>query len=139
MCLQSCAFRTVFALLLACVAWAAPPNAPQQSGSAAAGVACRALEVHTDAANRTTIVVFHQATESNRAPLVEFLHAHSGAVVEVENDAGGGALHGTAFRLKSCFGRGLLLLPAAVSWKEGTVFHMRLSELRAAASGPDHE
>ena len=117
---------TVFALLLACAVGSAPAKAPRHPAEAPSGVACRALEVHADAASRITAVVFHHAGESSRAPLAEFLRAHSGAAVEVQiegsTDSPG---QGTVFRLKSCFGRGLLLLPAEAAMKEGTVFHLR--------------
>jgi len=117
---------TVFALLLACAPGSAPARAPRHPAEAPSGVVCRALEVHADAASRITAVVFHQADESSRAPLAEFLRTNSGAMVKVEIDGSTQSPgQGTVFRLKSCFGRGLLLLPAQAAMKEGTVFHLR--------------
>jgi hypothetical protein len=124
------------ALLLASVAGSTPAQTPKQTANSTAGVSCRAMEVQTDAVKRTAVVVFHHASEADRPALADFLRAHSGAAVEITIEGStGDATPGTVFRLKSCFGRGLLLLPAAADLKEGTVFHLRLPELRAAAGG----
>ena len=103
-------------------------SAPQQDAKPSTAVACRAMEVHTDEAGRTTVVVFHHAGEASRATLSALLRAHSGAAVDVQLEAGpSGTWRGTMFRLASCFGRGLLLLPAAPPVKSGAVFHLRLA------------
>lgn len=111
-----------------------PATERQNPASSAAEVACRALEVRRDEAKTVTVVVFHHAGEKSRSPLSELLRAHSGAVVEVTAEGTPGvAWRGTVFRLKSCFGRGLLLLPATATLGEGAVFRLRLLQLRAAA------
>ena len=74
------------------------------------------------------MVVFHHSDEFSRAPLAALLHEHSEAAVDVKIEGGAEqSWRGTVFRLKSCFGRGLLLLPAAAPIKDGTVFRLRLS------------
>jgi hypothetical protein len=87
------------------------------------------MEVHTDGANRMTAVVFHQADDASREALTAFLHTHSGDAVDVQMaSTAGGRWRGTVFRLKSCFGRGLLLFPgSAPSLKEGAKFRLRLA------------
>ena len=78
---------------------------------AAPAIACRTLEVHTDAKLGVMIVVFHQRDDRDRDRVSALLRGHDGAVVEVRTS--GGATHpATVMRLKSCFGRGLLVLPA---------------------------
>jgi len=116
-------------LLLASVGNGASGKAPKAATDTGAGVACRAMEVHTDATNHMTVVVFHQADEASVEAFRTLLHTHSGEAVEVNVDAGAsGTWRGTVFRLKSCFGRGLLLFPAsAPPLKEGTKFQLRLA------------
>jgi len=118
----------------------APGPAGPRALDARASVTCRALEVQTDGAKRTTLVVFHHAADADRPALAQFLREHSGADVEiVQAGSQAAAVPGTVFRLKSCFGRGLLLLPPSAGLKEGAVFFLRLPELRAAAVSPHHE
>ncbi len=94
-----------------------------QSGSTPAGsraqaperlVACRVLEAHTSQQLRLTLVVFHHRDEKERGRLGTLLRERSGATVEFQ--AADGAWHSaTVLRLKSCFGRGLLLFPAGTA------------------------
>lgn len=91
---------------------AVPP--PSASVAAASAVACRALEVHADATLGVTVVVFHQRDDADRERVGALLRAHDGAVVEFQTRDG--AWHAaTAMRLKSCFGRGLLLFRAGAA------------------------
>lgn len=80
---------------------ATPPAEPS--------VACRALEVNTDPQSHLTVVVFHHRDAGERERLGHLLRQHSGAVVEVQL-ADGTRRKATLFRMKSCFGRGLLLV-----------------------------
>ncbi|HUK86045.1 MAG TPA: hypothetical protein VLT85_00145 [Terriglobales bacterium] len=91
------------ALLLAlAVARAAAP--------APATVACRVLEVHHDAATGVTVALFHHQDAADQARLAELLRAHPEAAVEYQARDRAWRPAGLA-RLKSCFGRGLLILP----------------------------
>jgi hypothetical protein len=85
------------------------------------------MEVHTDAANRTTVIVFHQRDEASRAALAELLRAHSGDTVEIRAGEEQSWRRAIVFRLKSCLGRGLLLVPSdETQLKEGGEFHLKL-------------
>jgi hypothetical protein len=84
-----------------------------------------ALETHTDDKLKVTVVVFHQRNQTQRSLLAEMLRAHSGQVVEVQA-ADGAWRHAYLARLRSCFGRGLLLLPAPAPFAEGAGFALRL-------------
>jgi hypothetical protein len=130
----------MFAISFASTAKGGPAQASPQPAGNNAEVECRALEVHTDAAKTVTVVVFHHASEKSRSALAELLRAHSGALVEVAAEGTqGNAWQGTVFRMKSCFGRGLLLLPATAALSKGAVFHLRLPQLRAGATPSGHE
>jgi len=98
---------------------AAPP-APQ-TGT----IVCRTLETHTDDALKVTVVVFHQRDEAQRSQLAELLRGHSGQMVEVQASDGSWR-RARLLRLKSCFGRGLLMLPAPAPFSERAEFALRL-------------
>jgi len=87
-------------------------------------VACRALEVHQDEDLKVTVVVFHQKDQNDRPQLAALLRAHSGQIVQFQ--AAGAAGHrARVFRLKSCFGRGLLLVTGAAPLGERAEFVLR--------------
>ncbi len=101
------------------------PSTPQAATPAAGTIACRALETHTDGELKVTVVVFHQRDEGERSHLATLLHEHSGAMVEVQA-ADGAWRRARMVRLKSCFGRGLLMLPAPAPFSERSEFALRL-------------
>jgi hypothetical protein len=76
-----------------------------------AGMICSALEVKTAECVGAALVIFHQANKSDGPRLGEFLRQNDGASVEFQT-SDGRAHTATAFRLGTCFGRGLLVFPA---------------------------
>ncbi len=97
------------------------PTAPAADGLT---VACRALEVHRDEDLKVAVVVFHQKDRNDRSQLAALLRAHSGQIVQFQ--AGGEAGRGArVFRLKSCFGRGLLLVTGVAPPGERAEFVLR--------------
>lgn len=101
-------------------AQAAPRPAMPDAGT----IACRALEAHTDDELKVAVVVFHQRDEAQRSRLAALLREHSEAVVEVQ--AGDGSWRrARLLRLKSCFGRGLLFLPAPAPFSDRAEFMLR--------------
>ncbi len=101
-------------------AQAAPPTSADAST-----IACRALEAHTDDELKVTIVVFHQRDEAQRSQLATLLREHSGAMVEVQSNDGAWR-RARLVRLKSCFGRGLLMLPAPAPFSGRAEFVLRV-------------
>ena len=88
-------------------------------------IACRVLEAHTDDELKVTVIVFHQRDEAQRSQLAALLREHSGAMVEVQS--GDGAWRRARLvRLKSCFGRGLLMLPAPAPFSDRAEFVLRV-------------
>jgi hypothetical protein len=57
-------------------------------------------------------IVFHQRDKADGPRLGSLLLTHSGEEMELET-AGGRRYRATVFRVKSCFGRGLVLLPTS--------------------------
>ncbi len=99
--------------------------APRLATADAGTIACRALEAHTDDELKVTVVVFHQRDEAQRSQLAALLREHSGAIVEVQG--GDGAWRRARLvRLKSCFGRGLLLVPAPAPFSDRAEFVLRV-------------
>ena len=70
-------------------------------------------------------MVFHQRDEAQRSQLAALLREHSGEMVEVK--AGDGVWHRARMvRMKSCFGRGLLIVAAAAPFAARAEFALRL-------------
>ncbi|MFZ3214343.1 MAG: hypothetical protein WA188_22790 [Terriglobales bacterium] len=118
----SVVFATLFLLVpVRSASQAAPHSATADAGT----IACRALEAHTDDELKMTVVVFHQRDEAQRSQLAALLREHSGAMVEVQS--GDGAWRRARLvRLKSCFGRGLLMLRAPAPFSDRAEFVLRL-------------
>lgn len=81
-------------------------NSTQQS------VACRVMEVFVAERLGVAAVIFHQRDKADGPRLGELLLAHSGQEVEFET-RDGQRHRATVMRVKSCFGRGLLLFAAS--------------------------
>jgi hypothetical protein len=89
-------------------------------------VACRVMEVFVAERLGATAVIFHQRDKADGPRLGEL--AHSGA--EVEFQTRDGRWHrATVGRMKSCFGRGLLLFAAGeANLAENDEFVLRLAQ-----------
>jgi hypothetical protein len=97
--------------------------------SAAETVACRVIESKRSSTLGVELVVFHHAEAASREQLSAFLENHDGSSVEFQT-AGGDWQPATVFRLKSCFGRGLLVFPVArAHLPPGQTFLIRTSGL----------
>ena len=95
-----------------------------QTSTPAAPIACRALETYSDAELKAEVVIFHQRDEAQRQALAALLRENSGQSVEIQVSDGAWR-RARMVRLKSCFGRGLLLLPAPSSIAEHAEFLLR--------------
>ena len=96
-------FWALFILLLA--ALPAAGGNPKVDGDR---ISCRAMEVFVSKPLGVTAVLFHQSDKADGPRLGELLLAHTGEQVEIETPDG--KRHAaTVERVKSCFGRGLLL------------------------------
>ena len=114
-------------ILLMALALLVPVLAMAQSEQhpASVTIACRALEVHTDPELKAAVIVFHQSDQSQRAELSVLLRSHSGEKVEVQGDDSG--WHAARLeRLKTAFGRGMLMLAAPSPITEHSQFLLRV-------------
>jgi len=109
------------ALLL--VSW--PASAQSEQHAPAVTLACRALEIHADPELRVAAIVFHQSDEAQRSELAGLLRNFSGQMVEIQG-ADGQWHSARMVRLKSCFGRGMLLLPSPAPFAEHSQFLLRV-------------
>jgi hypothetical protein len=89
-------------------------------------VVCSVMEAFEEGRLGVRAIVFHQRDKADGPRLGSLLLAHSGEEMELET-TGGRRYRATVFRVKSCFGRGLVLLPAGkLRLGEGDEFTLRL-------------
>lgn len=105
------ALATASMLLALLLTWTKSSATPAPRPQAANVVACRVMEAHASAELRVVTVVFHQKDKKEAPRLGALLGKHSGASVEFQT-ADGVWHRAQVFRLKSCFGRGLLVFAA---------------------------
>ena len=72
---------------------------------------CRTMEVFVAKSRGASVLIFHQRDKADGPKLSELLEKYAGQEVEVET--GDGKRHrATVERIKSCFGRGMLIFSA---------------------------
>jgi len=105
----------------------APSIGARQAAAGANIIDCRALEAHSSASPSVIAVVFHQRDKQDQPRFASLLKQNASATVfiQVGNSPWTNA---TLFRLKSCFGRGLLLLSSgSLAIKDGDAFRVKFS------------
>jgi hypothetical protein len=93
----------------------AAPKAQAQSTVTKAGdgpIICSVMEAFEESRLGVRAIVFHQRDKADGPRLGSLLLTHSGEEMELEG-AGGRRYRATVFRIKSCFGRGLAMVPTA--------------------------
>jgi hypothetical protein len=90
-------------------------------------VICRVMEAHTSRDPAVTVVLFHQRDKADAKRLSGLLRrASAGGAVEFQMGEGGAWQTATVARLKSCFGRGLLIVREGTApLSEGATFLLR--------------
>jgi hypothetical protein len=118
-------------LLFLLLAISAPPSSearPAQQSAASAhqssSVACRVMERHADKEHSTVLILFHQRDKPDQPKLKEFLLQHDGGTIQIQIGAGEWQ-KATVWRIRNCFGRGLLVLPDTAAPKEHATFTIR--------------
>ncbi|HTV64406.1 MAG TPA: hypothetical protein VMD98_02320 [Bryocella sp.] len=117
--------RRSLCVVAAVLALSAFANTQSGRDAAAVTIACRALEVHTDPELKTAVIVFHQRDQAQASELAVLLRDHAGQLVEIQGDDGGWR-SARLERLKSAFGRGMLMLAAPSPVAERSQFLMRV-------------
>jgi hypothetical protein len=103
---------------------AASPK-PGRPAASAETIACRVLEAHPSEHPKVTLVIFRHLDQNERARLGELLRERSGASVQFKVAAGKWR-PATVLRLKSCFGRGALLIEGETAkLAEGNEFELQ--------------
>ena len=115
--IQGIAFAACCAAILIGASPLSTATARANSATTSNTVACSVLEMHLVTQPAVTVVVFHQRDKADQARLGELLRRRSESSVEFQTTDG--AWHSaTVLRLKSCFGRGLLIFPAGTAHLE---------------------
>jgi hypothetical protein len=126
---------TVLVVAIACAvpAFGAPrQTAPHQITAPESGIVdCKVLEAHTGSAPAVKVVIFHQSKKQDQPRLAGYLKQNSGSDAEVQlgTDAWTKV---NVFRLRTAFGRGMLLLPADSALKVGDTFRIRFAAAQSA-------
>ena len=109
--LPCCTFALLFLASAAMAQTDAGTASSQPEKADPQTVNCRTMEVFVAHSQRASVVIFHQRDMADARKLSELLQKYTGLEVEFEN--GDGKRHrATVGRLKSCFGRGLLIFAA---------------------------
>jgi hypothetical protein len=90
-------------------------------------IACRVMERHADKEHSTVLILFHQRDKPDQPKLKEFLLQHDGATIQIQIGAGEWQ-KATVWRIRNCFGRGLLVLPDTAAPKEHATFTIRAAQ-----------
>lgn len=91
-------------------------------------IECRVLEAHSSTAPPVFVVIFHQWQKKDQPRLAALLKQNSGSKTDVQIGSAPWTKV-TVFRLRTCFGRGMLIFPSATpALKEGATFRIRLSK-----------
>jgi hypothetical protein len=75
-------------------------------------IICSVMEAFEEGRLGVRAIIFHQRNKADGPRLGALLLAHSGEVMELET-TGGQHYRATVFRIKSAFGRGLVLVPTS--------------------------
>jgi hypothetical protein len=96
----------------------AHPGQGQQAPAAPTGgssvVACRILEIHANKEPGVVLVIFHQRDKKDQPRFAALLKQSTGGAIQIR-PTGAQWQSAQVVRLKSCFGRGLLILPAGTT------------------------
>ncbi len=126
-CLAVCVCVVVFAApsLAATASQASPhPNAASETEV----MACRVLEAHASTSPAALVVIFHQQEKKDQPRLSALVKANSGSDAAIQVSSGAW-IKTTVFRLRTCFGRGMLILPLGeAELKDGATFRIRFSK-----------
>ena len=76
------------------------------------GIICKVMESFEEGRLGVRAIVFHQRDKADGPRLGSLLLTHSGKEMELET-TDGRRYRATVFRVKSCFGRGLVLVPTS--------------------------
>ena len=89
-------------------------------------IICSVMEAFEEQRLGVRAIVFHQRDKADGPRLGSLLLAHSGEEMEL-GTAGGRRYRATVFRVKSCFGRGLVVVPTSkLKLGENDEFTLRL-------------
>ncbi len=102
--------RRALAAVLVLVALIVAASPEIKPSAAPKTLACRVMEAETSSRFGVRLVIFHYRDAADRDRLGKFLRDYDGATVQFQA-ARQGWRAATLFRLKVCFGRGLLVFP----------------------------
>ena len=127
--------RTTLATVASTIILMISPSGPTQGAqvqpsgikTANAPIICLVMESFEEGKLGVRAIIFHQRDKGDGPRLGALLLSQSGKEMELE--AHGQRYHATVFRIKSCFGRGLALIPTTkLKLGEHDEFTLRMPE-----------
>jgi hypothetical protein len=113
--LQSLSLKLALLLLAFAPQVARAQSAAQATHPAASNVvACRIMEVHANKDPGVVLVIFHQRDKRDQPRFAALLKQSTGGTIQIR-PAGAQWQTASVIRLKSCFGRGMLVMPAGTT------------------------
>jgi hypothetical protein len=95
-------------------ALAVPGHDQQAPPAGSSVVACRILEVLSNKEPGVVLVIFHQRDKKDQPRFAALLKQSTGGAIQIR-PTGAQWQSAQVVRLKSCFGRGMLILPAGTT------------------------
>ena len=130
--LPSCLFLLVFLGVVPNSSFAAPRRQAARTAATSNLVTCRILEVHANKDPGVVLVIFHQRDKQDQPRFAALLKQSNGAAIQIR-PAGAQWQTVAVIRLKSCFGRGMLILPAgSTSLRERADILVKFPDAKAA-------
>lgn len=130
--LQRFLFLIVFVGVAPNPFFAAPRSQAPRSTATPNLVTCRILEVHANKDPGVVLVIFHQRDKQDQPRFAALLKQSNGGAIQIR-PAGAQWQTVPVIRLKSCFGRGMLILPAGTtSLKEHADLMVRFPDAKTA-------
>ncbi len=85
------------------------------------------MERHGDKERGIMLILFHQRDKPDQPRLKDFLLQHDGGTIEIQTGSADWQKV-TVWRIRNCFGRGLLVISDSAAPKEKAIFKVRAAQ-----------
>jgi hypothetical protein len=121
------AFILIVLLPLAAGAQSKPAAKVAPGHPSTGPIPCRVMERHMDKEHGLALVLFHQQNKPDQPRLKDFLVQHDGGTIEIQTGSADWQKV-AVWRIRNCFGRGLLVVADSAAPKEKAIFKIRAAQ-----------